>query len=111
MKDLPFAEFCSLIDGQIFEVSERLNNGWQEVDGYSYELLSATYIMRTPELYTSLGERKLFSFEVRLWVNMSRCAKAIVSFNQCGYFKDQEHVLIEEDKIRRLREILKSGSR
>lgn len=111
MKDIPFAEFCSLIEGQVLEASERFNNGWREIDGYSCELLSATYTMRTPEAYTSLGERKFFSFEVRLWVNKSRCLKAIVSFNQHEYFKDQEYVLTEEDKIRRLRELLQSGSR
>lgn len=111
MKELSFAEFCSLIEGQSLEVSERFNNGWREVDGYSCELFSATYTMRTPETYVTLGERKLFSFEVLLWVNASRCQKATVSFNQCEYFKDQEFVLIDESEIRRLRELLKSGSR
>lgn len=110
MKDLAFAEFCSLIDGQKLEVSERLNNGWREIDGYSCELLSATYTMKTPEIYTRLGERKLFSFEVLLWVNTTRCLKVTVSFNQCEYFKDQEFVLIDESEIRRLRDLLKSGS-
>lgn len=111
MKELTFAEFCSLIEGQIFEVSERFNNGWREIDGYSWELLSATYTMRTPEVYVNLGERKLFSFEVLLWVNKSLCVKVIVNFNQCGYFKDQEYVLTDESEIRRLREMLKSDSR
>lgn len=109
MKELTFAEFYSLIEGCVLEISEHSNNGWREIDGYSWELLSATYTMMTPEVYVNLGERKLFSFEVMLWVNKSQCVKTVVTFNQCGYFKDQEYVLTDESVIRRLREMLKSG--
>lgn len=110
MKELTFAEFCSLIEGHPLKITQRSNLGWSEIDGYSCELLERTYAMRTPDTYIQLGETAWFSFEVSLWVNPSRCMKIVIIYNQCEYFKAQEFVLIDEDKICRLREILKNNT-